>query len=319
MTSLGILGSGRVAYALERAFTARDLPVTRMSARDSAAVDVLALDLTVLAVSDDAIGPVAAALAAGTALTGQGRGVVHCSGALDRAVLAPLADRGWITGAWHPMQAFAAPDTPIRAGVTWGITADPALTPVLLELTAALGGHPLVLRDEDRARYHAAAAMASNYTDVLIHHAALLLEDCGLQPDAALHALLPLVRTSLDGLERTGLPAGLTGPLSRGDVGTIRRHLEAIADRPDTAALYRAAGRATRPLLLARGMDPATADALEAALLDPVDAALPSPVDPAVPVDAAAHDAVDGAFRDGTAAPVDAAQRDLLDTPGTIT
>lgn len=294
MTSLGILGSGRVAYALERAFTARGLPVTLLSARDPDAAGLLARDLTVLAVSDDAIGPVAAALAsatdtAGTTTAGEGRGVVHCSGALDRAPLAPLAARGWATGAWHPMQAFATPDAPVPAGVTWGITADPVLTPVLLELTATLGGHPLVLRDEDRARYHAAAAMASNYTDVLIHHAALLLEDCGLTPDAALRALLPLVRTSLDGLERAGLPAGLTGPLSRGDVGTVERHLAAIADRPDTAALYRAAGRATLPMLLARGMDPAAVAAVEAAL------------------------------RDVRPGPDDAAQRDPLDTPGKIT
>ena len=266
MRSVAVLGTGRVAHALATALTAHGLEVTAHSARQPDRVLALAADLTVLAVSDDAIGPVAAGLAGDVAGSGEGRGVVHCSGALDRTPLAPLADRGWRTGCWHPMQAFATVDSPVLAGVTWGITADDALTARLVELTSLLGGRPLHLRAEDRARYHAAAAIASNYTDVLVHHAALLLADCGLDRDEALRALLPLVRTSLDGLELAGLPAGLTGPLSRGDVGTVRRHLEALADRPETERLYREAGLATMPLLRERGLDPAIREALDSAL-----------------------------------------------------
>ena len=266
MRSVAVLGTGRVAHALATALTAHGLEVTPLSARHPDRALALAADLTVLAVSDDAIGPVAAGLAEEVAGSGEGRGVVHCSGALDRTPLAPLADRGWLTGGWHPMQAFATPDSPVLAGVAWGITADEVLTARLVELTSILGGRPLQLRAEDRARYHAAAAIASNYTDVLVHHAALLLQDCGLDRDEALRALLPLVRTSLDGLELAGLPAGLTGPLSRGDVGTVRRHLEALADRPETERLYREAGLATMPLLRERGLDPAIREALDSAL-----------------------------------------------------
>ncbi|QGF24139.1 Rossmann-like and DUF2520 domain-containing protein [Raineyella fluvialis] len=268
--SVGILGSGRLAHALQQSLSAHGGTVSVLSARDPDRAALLDLDLTVLAVSDDAIGPVAAALAAESAgRTGQGRAVVHCSGALDRTPLAPLAERGWRIGCWHPMQAFATTDTPIAEGITWGITADAELTATLAIRSEALGGHPLVLRDQDRARYHAAAAMASNYTDVLLFHAMRLLEDCGLEPAAAVRALLPLVRTSLDGVELAGLPDGLTGPASRGDVGTLRRHLAALDDRPDTAALYRAAGLAAHDLLVARGMDPATLASVDAALRDP--------------------------------------------------
>lgn len=269
MRSIAVLGTGRVAHALAAALSAHGLEVTPLSARHPDRALALAADLTVLAVSDDAIGPVAAGLAEEVGGSGEGRGVVHCSGALDRTPLAPLADRGWRTGAWHPMQAFATPDSPVLAGVTWGITADEVLTARLVDLTSILGGRPLELRAEDRARYHAAAAIASNYTDVLVHHAALLLQDCGLERDEALRALLPLVRTSLDGLELAGLPSGLTGPLSRGDVGTVRRHLEALADRPETERLYREAGLATMPLLRERGLDPAIREALDSALRNP--------------------------------------------------
>lgn len=258
MTSIAVLGSGRVAHALADALTRQGCDVSRRSARDPGRTQALSADLAVLAVSDDAIGPVAAELAADTEDVGRNRAVVHCSGALDRTPLGPLAERGWQTGGWHPLQAFATPDSPVLPGVTWGITADEGLAATLAGLSRLLGGHPVRLEDADRALYHAAAAMASNYTDVLVYHATLLLEDCGLDRDHALRALLPLVRTSLDGLERAGLPAGLTGPLSRGDVGTVRRHLAALADRPDTERLYRAAGRATEPLLRERGMDEPT-------------------------------------------------------------
>lgn len=273
--TVAVLGTGRVAHALAGALDRVGVEVTRRSARDPQRADALEADLTVLAVSDDAIGPVAAGLAQEAAedgahdaepRDGAAGAVVHCSGALDRTPLAPLADRGWRTGGWHPLQAFATPDSPVPPGVTWGITADEVLSARLVELTRLLGGHPLQLRDEDRARYHAAAAIASNFTDVLVYHAALLLQDCGLDREAALRALLPLVRTSMDGLERVGLPAGLTGPLSRGDVGTVRRHLAALTDRPETERLYREAGLATEPLLRERGMDEVTLQVIDRTL-----------------------------------------------------
>ncbi len=263
--SVGILGTGRLAHALQRSLAQAGIAVILRSARDPECVAALRADLAVIAVSDDAIGQVADRLAE-TVHTGGGRGVVHCSGALDRTPLAALADQGWATGGWHPMQAFATTESSVVPGVTWGITADEGLAGLLADLTRALGGHPLRLRDEDRARYHAAAAMASNYTDVLVFHAARLLEDCGTDRDTALRALLPLVRTSLDGLEAAGLPDGLTGPAARGDIGTLRRHLVALADRPDTHRLYREAGLATIPLLRERGMDAATLDAIDSAL-----------------------------------------------------
>lgn len=271
MTTVAVLGTGRLAHALERALTDRGTAVTRLSARSPDRATALGHDLTVLAISDDAIGPVAAALAAEVGDTGRGRGVVHCSGALDRAPLAPLADLGWRTGGWHPMQAFASTDSTLVEGITWGITADPTLTAGLTALTTTLGGRPLTLRAEDRARYHAAATIASNYTDVLVFHAALLLEDCGLDRDAALQALLPLVRTSLDGLELAGLPAGLTGPASRGDIGTLQRHLAALADRPATEALYRAAGIAALPMLRERAMEAPKLAAVDSVLRHPCD------------------------------------------------
>jgi predicted short-subunit dehydrogenase-like oxidoreductase (DUF2520 family) len=261
-----LVGRGRLGSALGRALAAGGVATTFVGGRASdpqVAEQTATADLVVLSVPDDAIAAVASRIAA---LLADGTTVVHCSGALGTDALHACADRGLPTGAWHPMQAFASVSSPLQAGIGWGITADPAPAGRLAELSRRLGGHPFVVRPEDRARYHAAAAMASNYTDVLVHHATLLLEDCGLGPAEALRVLLPLVRTSLDGLELAGLPDGLTGPLSRGDIGTIRRHLAALTDRPETERFYREAGLATMPLLRERGLDPATRDALGAVL-----------------------------------------------------
>ncbi|SDB80025.1 Predicted oxidoreductase, contains short-chain dehydrogenase (SDR) and DUF2520 domains [Raineyella antarctica] len=258
-----LVGRGRLGSALRRALAAEGVATTfvggraaeQQSAGRQVAEQTATADLVVLSVPDDAIAAVASRLAP---LLPHGTTVVHCSGALGTDALQSCADRGLPTGAWHPMQAFASVASPLQSGIGWGITAEPDPAARLAELSRRLGGHPFVVRPEDRARYHAAAAMASNYTDVLVHHATLLLEDCGLDPADALRVLLPLVRTSLDGLELAGLPDGLTGPLARGDVGTIRRHLAALADRPETERFYRAAGLAAMPLLRERGLDAAT-------------------------------------------------------------
>lgn len=182
--------------------------------------------------------------------------VVHCSGARDEGPLQPLADAGWVVGCWHPLQAFPTSGTSVEPGITWAITGGYDVTRVLMTLTEALGGEPLVLPAAAKARYHAAATLASNYCVTLMAHAARLLGDVGMSPEAASQALLALLRTTLSGVAQAGLPGGLTGPLVRGDFGTVRSHLDELGDRPDTLALYRAAGRATVCLLADRGLPP---------------------------------------------------------------
>jgi predicted short-subunit dehydrogenase-like oxidoreductase (DUF2520 family) len=100
-----------------------------------------------------------------------------------------------------------------------------------------------------RPLYHASAAFASNYLVTLLAAAARLWQPLGGSEPQALEALLPLVRTTLDNVERTGTANALTGPISRGDVRTVRRHLKALAhDAPDLLPLYRELGSQTLPL-----------------------------------------------------------------------
>lgn len=274
-----VLGAGSVGSAVSRALREAGIPVAAASGRDLAAAGThLAqpgpCSLLVLAVPDGAVGSVAAALAGPVATAGSPPrdttwAVVHCSGALGLDVLDPLAALGWSTGCWHPLQAFPTRSTPVEPGITWAVTATEPLAGTLAELTARVGGIPLRLAESDKARYHAAAALAANYTVTLAAHATALLGDCGLAPEAGLRAVLPLLRTTLAGLDRVGLPDGLTGPLARGDLGTVSRHLAALSAYSDTLALYRAAGRATLPLLAQRGMPAADVDRARALLAEP--------------------------------------------------
>lgn len=256
-----ILGRGRVGTALGTALDAADIDARLTSGRTIPPP----ADLVVLCVPDDAIAQTATRLADQVL---PATAFVHCSGALDLTALQPLADAGHQVGAWHPLQAFATVGTPLQSGITWGITADVPLRTALVELTHRLGGKPLPLAASDRTRYHAAAVLAANYSVTLIAHAAGLLAECGLDRDEALSALLPLMRSTLDGLAANGLPHGLTGPAVRGDVGTIERHLAALGSGA-TADLYRAAGLATLGLVAERGLDPDRIAALKALLTQP--------------------------------------------------
>lgn len=239
-------------------------------------------DLVLLTVGDDALADLATEIAATSeaAATGTDRpapcdgppsrkapAAVHCSGACSPDILLPLARLGWATAAWHPLQAFPTATTAPAAGTTWTVTTDdPALAALLDELTRDLGGTLRPLPAGHRPAYHAAAVMAANYPATLIAHAVALLVDAGFTPEQALRALLPLARSALDALAVAGLPDGLTGPVMRGDLGTVTAHLDALADRPDTRELYIAAARSLLDLARTADLDPALADALAAAL-----------------------------------------------------
>lgn len=249
-----------------------DISVVGMSARGTLDVpETLDACLVVLAVPDDVIADVARSLAEawrrpqavardGVDSPRQGArepslpDVVHCSGALDAQPLSALASLGCRVGAWHPLQAFPDRGTSLQPGVTWAVTAEDALAADLEAVTRSLGGVPRRLPAAAKTRYHAAAALSANYTVTLLWHASQLLHSCGFTEEEALDALLPLLRSTLDGVESARLPQGLTGPLVRGDLGTLGRHLTELAASPEVLEVYRALGRATLPILHARGI-----------------------------------------------------------------
>jgi predicted short-subunit dehydrogenase-like oxidoreductase (DUF2520 family) len=125
------------------------------------------------------------------------------------------------------------------SGVTFGVEGDPAAVTVAAELTRSVGGEVLHIRPGHKASYHAAAVFASNYVVACLHAAQQQL--AAASDGVEFGALLSLARSAIDGVERHGLERGATGPLTRGDTGTIRAHLAALD--PARSRLYRALGK----------------------------------------------------------------------------
>ncbi len=260
---VGFIGAGRLASvlapALERsgytvhAVTSRSAPSARRLAalldrrpRVCATAQAVAgaCDLVFITTPDDAIARVA-----GSVRWRPGQAAVHTSGALTTEALAPVRAAGGSAGGFHPLQTFAAPGPGKLAGATVAIEAGGPLGELLERMAADLGCRPIRIRPENKALYHVSGVLASNYIVALAGAAASLLEEQGLPRQRALEALLPLLRESVANLERQGLPGSLTGPVARGDAGTIARHLEELSRRaPHLLPAYRALGLLALPI-----------------------------------------------------------------------
>jgi predicted short-subunit dehydrogenase-like oxidoreductase (DUF2520 family) len=214
--------------------------------------DVTRADLTFLTVPDDAIASVCAAIPWPASSN-----VVHCSGALSLTVLDAAAQAGAATGSLHPLQTFAghADGSTRLADIAYALEAsDDILRATLEELVSALGGRPQWIRSADKPLYHASAAMASNYLVALLGDASRLWESFGYSRQDGIDSLLPLVRGTIENVQDVAFPDALTGPIARGDVETVRIHVQALAaSYPDIVAAYAAMGKRTVVLGLEKG------------------------------------------------------------------
>ena len=284
---VGFIGAGRVGTALASLLHARGVDVGGVSGRTlqdsrrmasgahldpetarSRADTLRASTIVFLTVPDDAIAGLCREIAEEDGWR-EGQGVVHCSGALSSEALQPARDKGALTASFHPLQAFASLEAALAnlPGSTFALEGHEGLTSQLDTFVQLLGGTALHLRAEDKILYHAAAAIASNYTVTLAALAADLLVREGVASDAntALRYLMPLLRGTIENLGDAGLPNALTGPIARGDTGTVARHLEALdICSPEMAHLYRHLARLTLPLAIEKGgLDPNTTRQLE--------------------------------------------------------
>ena len=228
------------------------------------ALAAMGADLVLLAVPDRAIPTVAIQVAAGGALR-RGAVVAHCSGALPAGVLAGVRAAGGWPGSIHPLQSFADVETAITnlPGSFFFLEGDEEAVDVLRSVVISLDGRPVPLDSASKALYHAAACAASNFLVTLVDYAASLMTKAGVPPDVAMPALLPLVAGTVRNLEAVGIPEALTGPISRGDIGTVRNHLAALRKAPgDLVRLYVALARKTVEVALRKGrIERQTADA----------------------------------------------------------
>ncbi|MDQ3931620.1 MAG: DUF2520 domain-containing protein [Actinomycetota bacterium] len=236
---------------------------TAMIAADPAAAAVEA-DLVVVATPDDVVEPVVLALAQADAI-GDGQRIVHVAGSLGLAPLRAARLAGTRTAACHPAQTVHAADAPpeVLLDTPWAVTTAPADRGWAHALVKQVGGVPYEVADDRRALYHAALVVGSNAVGGAVAVARRLLLAAHIDQPGLF--LAPLIHHSVDNILTHGA-AAITGPVARGDVGTLRRHLDVLdAEVPALAAAYRALSTAilgqVRP-----NLDPERAKDVEAAL-----------------------------------------------------
>ena len=285
---VGIIGAGRTGSVLGRSLHAAGYPVAAIASRSRSSAESLAAsilgahsescsqevadqtDVVLLSVPDDAIAEVCNAIR-----WRNDQAAIHCSGAGSLDLLSHAAQCGAGIGTFHPLQTFAKVEQGIAnlPGSTFAIEASSdGLRNTLVEMARCLGGHPLVLNPGDKTLYHASAVMISNYFVSLADAASSLWSQLGVDPAQSLPALLPLARGTLANLESAGLPAALTGPIARGDIGTIRDHLAALASLPGVLNLYCSLGLRTVSIALKQGgIDQRTAEQIRNVLSCPAE------------------------------------------------
>ncbi|MEU9891328.1 DUF2520 domain-containing protein [Sphaerisporangium sp. NPDC051011] len=267
--AVGVLGAGRVGSVLGAALEqaghhvaaaagvseeSRRRAADRLGVGLSRPEDVIhQADLVLLTVPDDVLPGLVSGLAA-TGVDLRGKMLLHASGAYGLGVLEPATAVGALPFAIHPVMTFTGRDDDLRrlVGCSFGVTAPEALRPVAEALVIEMGGEPVWVADEDRALYHAALAGAANHMVTLIAESQELLRKIGVEHPGRM--LGPLLGAALDNALRLGL-SGLTGPVVRGDAGTVRKHVDAlILAAPEAADAYIALARLTADRALAAGL-----------------------------------------------------------------
>lgn len=257
---LGLVAAGWEVRLLAR--TARPVsPPLELAAGPIRADAVRDRPLVLVATPDDAIAQAAEVLAVSGGV-GRDHVVLHLSGLLDRTVLAALARTGAALGSFHPLQSIAEPATaPAQLrGAFAGIEGDPRALVAGQRVAAALGMTAVPIDSTAKPAYHAGAVLAANYTTALAGVAARLAEAAGVPPATAARMYLPLIAGAAANLADLGAARALTGPIRRGDAGTIRAHLAALPT--ELRPLYRILGRQALELAREAGLPEASARAV---------------------------------------------------------
>lgn len=204
----------------------------------------LAADCIIITTPDDAIADVCKKISDEGAVR-PGAKVIHMSGAGGLDLLDSAKDAGAHVACIHPLQSFADVDSAIRniPGSTFGITSEDTIKQWSVQMVRDLGGVPFFISDADKPLYHAAACIASNYLTTLIYMVEEIYQSIGLSREDAVRAVWPLVAGTIANIQSKGTAPALTGPVARGDVGTIRKHSDALRQKlPSLLQAYSALG-----------------------------------------------------------------------------
>jgi predicted short-subunit dehydrogenase-like oxidoreductase (DUF2520 family) len=280
--SVSIIGPGRLGQALAIALRLSGYPILALVARrpsearkavrtfnrsGEAALtlglhqlaQLPATDLVLITTPDDAIAQTAQRLAAAATAKAGRRTVMHTSGALASDVLRPLAKSGFHTGSLHPLVSVSEPGSGAKAlrGAFYCLEGDKTALRMARLIVKDLEGKSFSIRPENKTLYHAAAVMASPHLVALFDLATEMLAACGISKKSARQVLLPLVESTVNNLRVMNPEQALTGTFARGDVATVRRHIDALSGKELAEALevYKLLGLHSVQLARKNGLD----------------------------------------------------------------
>ncbi len=249
----GIAGTGRLGGALAVGLHTAGYEVVAVSSRRLDAAEAISMltgaaaetspqavadvaDVVLITTADGVVAEVCSGIR-----WRPGQAAVHCSGVLSLDALAAAREAGALAGCLHPLQSFprGAADAGRFLGITFGVEGDGDLGGRLEAVARALGANVVRLDGVDRALYHASAILASNDVVALAAAATRAWTLAGLPREAARAALGPLLLGVAGNVAKRELTEALTGPLARGDIGTVERHLVALSADPALQDLYR--------------------------------------------------------------------------------
>jgi predicted short-subunit dehydrogenase-like oxidoreductase (DUF2520 family) len=269
MIRLGFIGAGTVGTALSVKLSEKGYKVIAVSSRSQKSAEKIAraikgchavssnqavadsTDLVFITTPDGAIPQVVSEVK-----WHPGQSVVHCSGADSTDIIEPARKLGARVGTFHPLQTFASVKqaTENIPGSTFAIEAEEPLLSTLKEMANALGGKWIELKASDKVLYHTAAVIACNYMVTLVKLATDLWQSFNIPTQQATKALIPLLHGTLNNIDNIGIPDCLTGPISRGDTGTVKKHLNALhKTEPALLSTYKELGIQTIPIAIAKG------------------------------------------------------------------
>jgi predicted short-subunit dehydrogenase-like oxidoreductase (DUF2520 family) len=259
--TISIIGAGRLGQALAIALESTGYPILALVARRrqkaekagavladskppprllaaSQLAELPPTDLIIISTPDDAIQETAHKLSNLWRVEGK-RTVLHTSGALSSVTLAPLAAKGFQTGSIHPLVSISDPVSGAESlrGAFYCLEGTRKARSLAETIVRDLDGSSFTIKPESKALYHAAAVMASPHLTALLDLAIKMLAACGLSQSKAQKVLAPLLESTVNNLKTSNPRQSLTGTFARGDVATVRRHLDALSRKEFAQAL----------------------------------------------------------------------------------